>query len=35
MSDRGCDIAVVPPTDDEVVIAGGRVITGGWFGGAD
>ena len=29
MSNRSCDVAVVPPTDDEVVFVGGRGITGG------
>ena len=33
MSNRGCDVAVVPPTDNEVVIGGGPVVTGGCFGG--
>ena len=33
MSNRGCDVAVVPPTDDKVVVVGGRVVTGGCFRG--
>ena len=33
MNDRGCDVAIVPPTDNEGVVVRGRVVTGGWFGG--
>ena len=33
MSVRGCDVTVVPPTDNKLVVVEGRVVSGGWFGG--
>ena len=33
MSNRGGDVAIIPPMDDEVVVVGGSVIAGGCFGG--
>ena len=35
ISHGSCDVAVIPPTDDEVVIVGGRGVNGGPIGWDD